>query len=394
MNIVSRIPGAHPAYLASRYLPELDGLRAISILGVITAHVHSGIWSWLSGGRGVLLFFTISGYLITRLLLTEEAQRGAVNLKAFYVRRAFRLFPAYYLVLGLYCLLIIGSGAFSQRQDLFVAALPYYLLYLSEIPGVLGIDGVRGVAFAHSWSLGIEEKFYLVFPVLIFGLLTVRRNLRLSSTVALMLFFMATPFFGIGATSTLLHPYCNILIGCVVALVLHDPALFERCRRLGKRRWLFGATVALLALHFAFRENTQTNVWSTSEAAIRSLYTCAMALFLAAMLLSNGWLKKALGWGPLVSLGKLSYGVYLVHILCLNAVERALGTGVDSGVAPGILTFVLACAVSIGCAFAVNRLVERPGIGIGRRISARLQASMAPVAEAPTAAPALTSART
>src|SRR5258708_37250383 len=90
-----------------RHIPELDGLRAVSVLIVISRHMHDAIWDWLAGELGVIIFFVLSGYLITKLALEEERRNGFLSLKAFYVRRACRFFPLHYVVLGCYCLLIL-----------------------------------------------------------------------------------------------------------------------------------------------------------------------------------------------------------------------------------------------------------------------------------------------
>src|SRR5262249_10191392 len=95
-------------YQQRKYLDELDGLRALSVLMVVSVHMHDKpiVWHWLGGWQGVTVFFVLSGYLITTLSLREEAKRGALSIPAFYIRRSFRIFPLYYFVLALYCLLI------------------------------------------------------------------------------------------------------------------------------------------------------------------------------------------------------------------------------------------------------------------------------------------------
>src|SRR6516225_1632317 len=92
-------------YQRRKYLPELDGLRAISVLLVVSVHLHDfeTVWKWLAGWQGVTVFFVLSGYLITTLSLREEEQRGSLSLAAFYVRRSLRIFPLYYFVLAVYC---------------------------------------------------------------------------------------------------------------------------------------------------------------------------------------------------------------------------------------------------------------------------------------------------
>ena len=95
------------------YIPQLDGMRALAVLLVVAAHVGSYfatnvLAAYELGGRGVTIFFVLSGSLITSLALKEEAARGRLSFRAFYIRRTFRIFPLYYLVLLLYCVLVLG----------------------------------------------------------------------------------------------------------------------------------------------------------------------------------------------------------------------------------------------------------------------------------------------
>jgi peptidoglycan/LPS O-acetylase OafA/YrhL len=162
----------HEAYLQRVYFPELDGLRAFCALLVITAHLysHKEWWAWLAGDRGVNVFFVLSGFLITTLALREEEREGRLSLAAFYVRRCCRLFPLYYLILGFYCLMLLGLGRGSADQcGALAQALPWNLVYCQEVPFFrLRVLDDRDLPFFQSWSLGIEEKFYLVWPLLAF----------------------------------------------------------------------------------------------------------------------------------------------------------------------------------------------------------------------------------
>ena len=87
-------------YKARKRIKELDGLRAIAVLLVVTVHMHDKVWTRLNGGLGVVIFFVLSGYLITMLALREEEARGGLDFTAFYIRRTFRIFPLYYVVLA------------------------------------------------------------------------------------------------------------------------------------------------------------------------------------------------------------------------------------------------------------------------------------------------------
>lgn len=158
---------SHNAYLSLPYFSSLDGLRAISVLLVLISHARGAeAFHWLRGANGVTVFFVLSGFLITTLALREEARQGFLDIRAFFIRRIFRILPVYYLALGLYCALILGLGIEGHRRDDFLGALPFYAFYFQEYPHFL----TPGIPFEVSWSLGIEEKFYLLWPFLAFWL--------------------------------------------------------------------------------------------------------------------------------------------------------------------------------------------------------------------------------
>ena len=146
------------------YIPNLDGLRAFAIALVLFHHappVAAGPLRVLqeNGRYGVSLFFVISGYLITTLLRREERARGAVRLARFYARRSLRLMPLYYVTLALYAVLVLGLHRFSAHsRELFVAKLPSYLFYYSNV-----VAHATEGPFFFAWSLAAEEQFYAVF---------------------------------------------------------------------------------------------------------------------------------------------------------------------------------------------------------------------------------------
>src|SRR5688572_30335175 len=119
-------PTAREHELARPYFAELDGVRAISIFSVVVWHATER-FAWLHGHHGVTFFFVLSGFLITTLLLREESTRGRVNLKAFWIRRTFRILPLYYCALAVYAVLVLGLGLQADRAASFRLALPYYL---------------------------------------------------------------------------------------------------------------------------------------------------------------------------------------------------------------------------------------------------------------------------
>jgi peptidoglycan/LPS O-acetylase OafA/YrhL len=145
------------------YRPALDGLRAVAVLAVLTYHV-----GWIPGGfLGVDVFFMLSGFLITTLLCEEHARTGTISIRRFYVRRARRLLPALVLFL-----LICGGILFVTRPSAFWPTLGGNLLGVLSYGANWLIIYWRGLGvFGHTWSLAIEEQFYLAWPLLLLGLL-------------------------------------------------------------------------------------------------------------------------------------------------------------------------------------------------------------------------------
>jgi peptidoglycan/LPS O-acetylase OafA/YrhL len=363
----------HEAYLQRVYFPELDGLRALCALLVITAHLysHKEWWVWLAGDRGVSVFFVLSGYLITTLALREERREGRLSLPAFYVRRCCRLFPLYYLVLGFYCLMLLGFGRGTPDQcGALGEALPWNLVYCQEVPfyRLLVLDQ-RDLPFFQGWSLGIEEKFYLIWPLLAFVLWRGRQRRRVRGTAALagVLAIVSAWLAGLDpnwrVVGRFLHSFYPILTGCLAAFLLHDRAGFERLRRLTLLGRGVPAVILFLAVHFA-------TPWGGGllHQGIVVLYPLATTALLVPLLTSEGPAARLLRWQPLQFVGRLSYGVYLLHLLALGVAYRLLPAGLRHP-AVSLLAFALASVLSVAGAWVLSLAIEVPCIRLGRRWS-------------------------
>ena len=213
------------------YFAALDGLRAISVFLVISYHVRIRA-HWLAhipGQLGVEIFFVLSGYLITTLLIREQQIAGRIDLSAFYTRRFFRIVPVYLVVLGVY--LIICHHDPSKWAQLS-AALPYYFTFTNEwLP--------FGAPFGFSWTLGIEEKFYLIWPLFYFVILRARGRL-----IALPLLYMTFVFL---LPYRMGRSYSGLLVGCILALVLSTDGLAGIKRVLVKTPSAGFAAIVILA---------------------------------------------------------------------------------------------------------------------------------------------------
>jgi len=356
-------PLTYDEYQSTRYFPALDGVRALAALMVLSWHMKVVAWTSLSGGKGVTIFFVLSGFLITTLALREEDARGRLALPAFYIRRIARICPVYYAVLLVHVVLIFGlSFGFSlAKREPFGAALPYYLTYMNEF-GV-GESG-SNTPFYQSWSLGIEQKFYLLWPLLAFVLFRRIKILRLVFIVVFIVVFAALSHLGTGRRLVeylWLTDYAAILLGCLTALALHDPRAYARLRFLGQPPWALFAALLLLAAQLLLQPYP----------ALEGVYPCVVALFLISLVIGRTRFGRSLGSHPMVYIGTRSYGIYLVHLLALNVVELVFRPGaVPYAMSP--LYFLAAALVSLAAAEVLYRLIEKPGIALGRRWSRRL----------------------
>jgi peptidoglycan/LPS O-acetylase OafA/YrhL len=349
---------------SSVWLAQLDGLRGVSILMVLTAHVYTPGWPHLEGRYGVTVFFVLSGFLITRLLLREEQETGAIDLLSFYVRRAFRLFPLYYLVLAAYCVLILGIGMRADGRQEFARDLLYYVVYLQEIPffrDAAHSGGATSMPFGHSWSLGIEEKFYLLWPVVSFRLLR-NQNARIALAACAVFLFCAARFVHEGRY---IFPYAAISWGCLFALLYETTSIrnrFESWFSSWYRVFVVVLTWPLLQVVVASHQ-----LPLAAQVAAQLAYPLSIAFVIIASLRS-AWLARALSFGPLTVLGRYSYCIYLIHILVRQVVERIL-LKIGIGVGNGLLVYFLMMLLSTAAASILYHFIESKFREMGRRIA-------------------------
>lgn len=347
---VASIAMSHRDYLETRRFPAIDGLRAVSILLVLTWHVNSTVWHRLQGWEGVTVFFVISGFVITTPLLREHDRSGRVALGSFYRRRAYRILPVYLVVLLLYLALVVGLD-WHHHRGLFDQALPYYLSFLNDFAPF-----TRDTPFAQSWSLGVEEKFYVVWPLLAFVLLPAFRG-RVATALALAPFLLL-PFGVFGW----FYAYADIMVGCLLAVALHHPRGFELATR-----WLrfWPSAVVLVAL------------WALIPVGrpVEYLFPFAVAAVMVSLTTGSPAAARLLETGPARWMGRLSYSVYLTHLLVASVVVAAgrkaglwLGpTGLPHGIVANAVVLFAVTAGSFALASVLYRWVEQPWIDRGRR---------------------------
>lgn len=359
------------------YRPALDGLRAVAVIAVLFFHAR---FSWAKGGfLGVSTFFTLSGFLITTLLISEHHRSGGISLRSFWTRRFRRLLPAAWMTLAG----VVGASAFGVWNDDQMRALrgdvPSAFLQLINWHFVAG-GRSYGDQFAapspleHFWSLAIEEQFYVVFPLV--ALLALRwakgRRWPLAAAMGVMAVMSAIvsgltaggstgrAYFG---TDTRLMELC---IGVILATVLSGrfTAVTQRARSWLVLPGLFAVVVTGWSwTHFTV-ESRSLYPWGLLMTA-----ACSAALITAA--LQPGLISSALSVAPMRWIGRLSYGIYLIHwpvFLWLTP------TRTDLGAWP---LFVLRMAVTLVLAMASNRLVEDP-IRRRRRLTGPIRGAVVP----------------
>lgn len=334
-----------------RRFPALDGLRALAAVMVIAFHYGGPSWKWLTGWIGVHLFFVLSGFLITTLLLREEHRYGKVSLRAFYLRRFFRIMPVYLVVLFLYW----GLARINGTAESVERGMKYYLLFLNELLS-------PNAPFLHSWTIGIEQKFYLFWPAIAFVAVAAVFRRRLVVTLCLLVLFIALIPPDIAWLSWPIH-YVAILLGCLTAIIMHNPRAFALVRPLTHP---VTATVVILAFVVV---QVCVQFWPTrlGQEALIGSYAAATAVLLPA-LLSRSVLARGLGLRPLVFVGERSYSLYLIQAIAARA-----AAGMMPAIAHRSTAFFMATTV-VALLFAdlMYRWIEVPLIEVGRRLAARV----------------------
>jgi len=337
---------------------ELDGLRGLSALAVVVAHffgeTQHGYRSLAAGWIGVDVFFVLSGFLIGSIILSQTGEPGF--LKAFYIRRAARIIPIYFAVV----FLTLAAVALTQGQlwSDHPYSLPVYMTFTTNIAYAIWQGG--GEWLKPTWTLAVEEQFYLILPVLI--MITPR---KLLPSLLIALWLSATGmrlWFGIGhqeATEVLLPCRMDLLLAGVVVALVHGK--INLSRYLPVFRIL--PIVMLIAIF-----------------GLKFLYGFPMFLVFGPALLSIGiasLMLAILGGAPegvrlrnpvLCWFGRISYGLYLVHQPISGLLHGLLLNGApDIGSPAQIGVTLLAAAVSIGVAAVSWRWFENPILKRARR---------------------------
>ena len=348
------------------YRRGLDGLRGVAILAVLGLHTrHATGWPLLpGGGLGVDVFFVLSGFLITSLLLEEHAGSGSVSLKRFYIRRALRLFPALVLLLAA---LALGASAMLAPEEAAhtLRAIPIAFLYLSDL--AIAFGPVDLGALTHTWSLAVEEQFYLLWPPLLCAALRagLPRPVIATGTALLagaLALVRALLWDGPASVPRLYFSIDTradaLLIGCLAAMLAswrllpRTPATEALLLRWGR---ISAAVLAALVLAVPF----STPALYLGGFTLAALAAAVVILGLLAGSQGAGAALLEQGW--LVAVGRISYGLYLWHYPVFKAARQLA--------APTPVRLLVAFAATFAVAGLSFALVERPFLRLKRRFA-------------------------
>ena len=364
--------------LLRREMPELDTIRGLAILGVLLYHglywqvdlshfpriLRMLLTSMWVGRLGVNLFFVLSGFLITGILM--ESRGGNSYYKRFYVRRALRILPIYLVVLGILTALKLVPLAFTVLS----------LFYLSNLTPLFGVP----LAYPVLWSLAVEEHFYFLFP-------TAVRHLKNKSLIALCgLVIAASPLSRLFSFLWIEHRYgfvsykCadytwnsldGLACGALLAVLLREYRLSRRtlwaCACAGFAiavvGFLVGVPLGILDRHTAFGAALQVVPFHLA-------FTSLLVIFL---LVGTGPWRAAVQIPFLIFLGYISYGLYLIHLLAFNFVDWIAGRQpqalVLTGIGPLLLRLLCAASLSIAVAFLSRKYLEERFLRLKDRLT-------------------------
>ena len=311
-------PNSKPSKGPKGYIPALDGLRALSITLVIAGHAipqgdHSFIFraAFLHANLGVRIFFVISGFIITDLLLKERAASNTISIKHFYLRRALRILPAFLLFTG-FVAALCAVGVISLP--------PGYWFFVATFTVNIATSG--SWALGHLWSLSVEEQFYLMWPILV--KFATRRSCNIIAVAAVFI-TIPTHFLvkklGVSMSSIAFPYVCGpIAMGAIISLNAAKLSGWFALSNPLNRRFLFVGSIIAIPLMDCFPGHLGLQSVLVKIATDFLVSAClAMLVFTP-----EDPVSRALGATPLTVIGKLSYSLYLWQQLFLCPDSRVV----------------------------------------------------------------------
>ena len=300
------------------YFEGLNGIRAIAVIGVLFSHITLDLElfglnpfvlgqtadgkpkGWLLAGFGVSMFFALSGFLITYLLLREK-ETGRINIKKFYLRRIFRIWPIYYLYLAICLVMYVATGFFTITNSVF-----FYIFYAANAPLIIGTSLPL---LGHYWSLGVEEQFYLFWP----WITKLSQKWLVWITLGLIVFLFGLKvflhiFFPNSILEVIIHVtrfHC-MLVGALFAI------LYYQSNSLFLRITTHKFSQAIVWLIMVVIVANKFHLFSIVDNEIVAVVTAVMIM---GQITQNGLIS--LENNVFDFLGKISYGIYVIHPLII-----------------------------------------------------------------------------
>ena len=337
---------------------------AFHVFGFTPRYAFLGAWGWF----GVDIFFVLSGFLITRLLIEELDSTGTIAIVRFYTRRAFRLYPTFITALLLTMIGLIAAGRYNYCWTL-LTFLPLFLTYTLNIWISLYFNEAMHIALFQAWSLCIEEQFYLVWPWALRALGRRRALTALYATVAISVAIRVAVYliyphviakrFIFYGTLTRLD---GIGIGCILALTAESLAEYPQFFS-NRALWLY----VIAGVPFVIW-GAATDWWYYTIGS--PLMSGAVGLVIISIWLgARGTVTRFLAWSPMIEIGRVSYGIYLFESIAIFAVGRIVNMERDQFLCL-VRNFALVMALSLALAELHYRIVERRCMALRERLFA------------------------
>jgi len=309
------------------------------------------------GGLGVLAFFVLSGFLITWLLLKEEEKYGRISLPLFYLRRALRIFPAFY------CFWMLWTAALLMfRKRIIWSQAISALLYVNNY--YQAILGDPNTGYSHTWSLGIEEQFYVLWPISLIGLRPRRRGAVLAGAIGSIWIYRGVLQFVAGVHEGYIYEAFDtradhLLMGCLLALLLrrgHLPRVWQ---------WLCTPSMSVLAVSLLVASGWTSHMLgapyrNAAGFAVDPLLVAILIVQVIALRKSLLW--SWLNWCWVRYLGVTSYSIYLYQQVVIDPVKRTAAPF------PVVVQLVATLAAVVLAACVSYHLIERPFLKLKDRI--------------------------
>ena len=348
----------------------IDGLRAVAVTAVVLFHAR--VVGFELGWAGVELFFVISGFLITRILL--ELRADPRYLQIFYARRALRILPVYYFVVLVSVILAVGAGTPLSSLD-----LPFYIVYIQnyfpQIPtGMAGGIPLTG----HTWTLAVEEQFYWIWPLIVLilrprALRTVVIVCVIGAPIARLAMLLATgnPY---TVVATLPAQVDALGVGAALAFAERDGLAPALGRRIAAIALVGGGLLltALVATGGGLASFADTRIWAASpvNALLLSAFAAMFGGIVALTVFGSYRALRFLEWDPLVHVGRISYGLYIynpIAVLLAALAFTLVGSATPTG---GAAETALGTALTYLLAAASWRYLETPFLRLRSKVAA------------------------